>query len=54
MWDNKKQRIDEIIIILNQSYVRTILRVKRVKNTEFGAKISAICIDGYIFLHRIS
>ena len=22
--------------------------------TEFGAKLSASCLDGYVFLHRIS
>ena len=31
-----------------------IVRGKGGKNTEFGAKISASCIDRYIFLHRIS
>ena len=39
---------------LNQPHVCPIVRVKKEKNTEFGAKISVSCIDGYIFLHRIS
>ena len=30
------------------------MRGKAGKNTEFGAKLSASCIDRYVFLHRIS
>jgi len=30
------------------------VRGKARKNTEYGAKLSASYIDGYIFLHRIS
>ena len=54
MWHNQKVRIDDIIVILNQPHIRPIVRLKGVKNTEFGAKLSASCIDGYVFLHRIS
>ncbi|NER06346.1 MAG: hypothetical protein F6K17_29075 [Okeania sp. SIO3C4] len=52
MWDNKEQRIEQRIVSLNQPHVRPIVRGKAGKNTEFGAKLSASCIDGYVFLHR--
>lgn len=52
MWENKKVRIDDRIVSLNQPHVRPIVRGKAGKNTEFGAKLSASCIDGYVFLHR--
>ena len=54
MWDNAEVRIDDRIVILNQPHVRPIVRGKAGKNTEFGAKLSASCIDRYVFLHRIS
>ena len=54
MWDNKEQRIDDRIVSINQPHIRPIVRGKGGKNTEFGAKLSASCIDGYVFLHRIS
>ena len=54
MWDSKEQRIDDTIVSLNQPHMRPIVREKRGKNREFGAKISVSCIDRYIFLHRIS
>ncbi|GGA36519.1 hypothetical protein CYANOKiyG1_54450 [Okeania sp. KiyG1] len=52
MWDNKEKRIDDRIVNINQPHVRPIVRVKAGINTEFGAKLSANCIDGYVFLHR--
>ena len=39
---------------INKLYVCSLVRGKRGKNTEFGAKPSASCLDGYVFLHRIS
>lgn len=54
MWSNKKHRIDDRIVSLNQPHVRPIVIEKAGINTEFGAKLSASCIDGYVFLHRIS
>ena len=52
MWEKKKQRIEDRIISLNQPHVRPIVGGKAGINTEFGAKVSASCIDGYVFLHR--
>lgn len=54
MWENKEQRIDDRIVSINQPHIRPIVRRKAGINTEFGAKLSASCIDGYVFLHRIS
>ncbi len=54
MWDNKEQQISDRIVSINQPHVRPIVRGKIGKSTEFGAKLSASCIDGYVFLHRIS
>ena len=54
MWDNAAVRIDDRIVSLNKPHVRPIVRVKAGKNTEFGAKLSASCIDRYVSLHRIS
>ena len=51
---NAEVRINDRIVSLNQPHVRPIVRGKAGKNTEFGAKLSASCIDGYVFLHRIS
>lgn len=50
MFDNNKMRIEDRIVSLNQPHVRPIVRGKAGKNTEFGAKLSASCIDGYMFL----
>ena len=54
MFENNKQQIEDRIVSLSQPHVRPIVRGKAGKNTEFGAKISASCIDGYVFLDRIS
>lgn len=54
MYDNKEQRIDNRIVNLSQPYVRPIVRGKAGTPVEFGAKLSVSCIDGYVFLDRIS
>ncbi|NEP46411.1 MAG: transposase [Okeania sp. SIO2H7] len=52
--ENNKKQIEDRIVSLNQPHLRPIVRVKSGKSTEFGAKISASCIDGYVFLDKIS
>ena len=52
--ENKKQSIDDRIVSLNQPHIRPIVRGKAGKSVEFGAKLSASCFDGYVFLDRIS
>ena len=54
MFEKNKQRIDDRIVSLSQPHIRPIVRGKAGKNTEFGAKISASCFEGYVFLDRIS
>lgn len=51
---NKKQSIDDRIVSLNQPHIRPIVRGKAGKSVEFGAKLSASCFNGYIFLDHIS
>ena len=52
--ENNKQSIDDRIVSLNQPHIRLIVRGKAGKNVEFGAKLSASCFDGYVFLDHIS
>lgn len=52
--ENKKQSIDDRIVSLSQPHIRPIVRGKAGKNVEFGAKLSASCFDGYVFLDHIS
>jgi len=54
MYQNNKQSIEDRIVSLTQPHIRPIVRGKAGKPGEFGAKFSASCIDGYIFLDRIS
>ncbi len=54
IWSNNTDKIDNRIVSLTQPYVRPIVRGKTGADIEFGAKISASCFDGYLFLDRIS
>ncbi|MEG3960559.1 IS5 family transposase [Microcoleus sp. herbarium2] len=54
MWSNKKQSIPDRIVSITQPHIRPIVRGKAGTAVEFGAKLSASCVDGYIFLDRIS
>ena len=54
LYENKKQSINDRIVSLNQPHIRPIVRGKVGKSVEFGAKLSASCFDGYIFLDHIS
>jgi len=54
MFENNNKQIEDKIVSINQPYVRPIVIGKAGKNTEFGAKISASCINGYVFLDKIS
>ena len=51
---NNKQSIEDRIVSLSQPHVRPIIRGKAGKPVEFGAKLSASCCDGYVFLDRMS
>jgi hypothetical protein len=54
LFDNNKQSIEERIVSLSQPHIRPIVRGKAGKRVEFGAKLSASCFEGYIFLDRMS
>ena len=54
MYENNQNRIDDRIVSLTQPHVRPIVRGKAGTPVEFGAKLSASCVNGYVFLDRIS
>ncbi len=54
LYENKKRKIEDRIVSLTQPHIRPIVRGKAAKKTEFGAKFSASCFDGYVFLDNIS
>lgn len=54
MYDNNKQSISDRIVSLSQPHIRPIVRGKAGMPVEFGAKLSASCVDEYVFLDRIS
>lgn len=54
MYEQNERRIDDRIVSINQPHIRPIIRGKAGKNVEFGAKISASCYDGFVFLDHLS
>ena len=54
LFDNNKQSISDRIVSLSQPHIRAIVRGKAGKSVEFGAKLSASCFEGYVFLDRMS
>jgi hypothetical protein len=54
LFENNKQSIEDRIVSLIQPHIRPIVRGKAGKSVEFGAKISASCFEGYVFLDRMS
>lgn len=54
LYENKKRSIEDRIVSLSQPHIRPIVRGKARTEVEFGAKFSASCFDGYIFLDHIS
>jgi transposase, IS5 family len=54
MYETKTQRIDDRIVSLTQPHVRPIVRGKAGVPVEFGAKLSVSCINGCVFLDRLS
>jgi len=48
MYYNKTQRIEDRIVSISQPHIRPIVRGKAGTPVEFGAKISVVCIDGYV------
>ena len=54
MYQQRTQRIEDRIVSLSQPHVRPIVRGKAGTPVEFGAKLSASCSDGFVFLDRLS
>lgn len=54
MYENNQNRIDDRIVSLTQPHIRPIVRGKAGTAVEFGAKLSASCWNGHLFLDRIS
>lgn len=54
MYQNNANRIEDRIVSINQPHIRPIVRGKAGSSVEFGAKISASFLDGYVFLDYLS
>jgi hypothetical protein len=54
MYDHKRRRVDDRIVSINKPHVRPIKRGKAGADVEFGAKVSASVVDGYVFVDHIS
>jgi hypothetical protein len=54
MYENKIHSIENRIVSLSQPHIRPIIRGKARVSVEFGAKLSASNVNGYVFLDRLS
>ncbi len=54
MHEHKTNRIEDRIVSIKQPHIRPIVRGKAGSSVEFGAKISASCVEGYVFLDYLS
>ena len=54
MYQTKSRRVDDRIVSLSQPHVRPIVRGKVGTPVEFGAKFSASCVAGCVFLDHLS
>lgn len=54
MYQDRSHRCADRIVSISQPHVRPIVRGKASQRVEFGAKISASHVDGFIFLDRFS
>ena len=54
MYDGGLNRIENRLVSISQPHVRPIVRGKAGKPTEFGAKLSASLVDGFVLLDRLS
>lgn len=54
MYEKRSHSVSDRIVSLAQPYVRPIVRGKAGKHTEFGAKISASLVNGFVFLDHLS
>jgi ribosomal protein L34E len=54
MYQTRTHRCEDRIVSISQPHIRPIVRGKVSQSVEFGAKISASVVDGYISLERLS
>lgn len=54
MYLTKTHRVADRIVSISQPHIRPIVRGKLAQSVEFGAKISASYVNGYVTLERIS
>lgn len=54
MYQNKSNKVEDRIVSISQPHVRPIVRGKAGSNVEFGAKLSASVVDGYVRLFKLS
>ena len=54
MYDNRCHSISDRIVSISQPHVRPIVRGKASAPTEFGAKLSASLVDGFVYCDRLS
>jgi hypothetical protein len=54
LFDHNKQSVEDRIVSLSQPHIRPLVRGKGGKSVDFGAKLSASCFEGYVFLDRMS
>jgi len=54
MYQQRSHRVADRIVSISQPHVRPIVRGKAAQRVEFGAKISASHVDGFILMDRLS
>ena len=50
MYDNRVKSVESRIVSFHKPYIRPIVRNKPGKKSEFGAKVAASYVDGYVFV----
>ena len=48
------KKVNELIVSIDKSYIRPIVRGKETKRVEFGAKVNIIQVDGINFIEHLS
>lgn len=54
MYEKRSRRCDDRIVSISQPHLRPIVRGKASQRVEFGAKISASHVDGFVLMDRFS
>ena len=54
MYYNKTHTVEDRIVSISQPHVRPIVRGKKPRDTEFGAKINVSLVNGFAYIERLS